>query len=306
MTRFVALDLSRLPPPQVIETLDFEVIRAELVADFNARWTALRVLDPDLPDIDVGRLETDPILAVAFQNFAYRELLLRARINAGARAVLLAYSSGADLDNVAANFAVARLVVSPANGDTPAVMESDARLRRRVQLAPDAYSCAGPADAYVFWALTAVPSLRDASAVQDAPGSVVVTIMKTLADPVPTEGQIIDVAATLNAKDVRPLTDAVSVQPPGVQSTTIVAELFLYPGPDASPVLADALARLAALVDANGYIGRDLRLSAIYAALHVAGVQRVNLISPTGDIVVGETGVVKVTSTSVTVAGRDT
>ena len=114
---FTAIDLSQLPAPSIIEQLDFETILDEILADFLAR-------DPS----HTAPLESDPaykILEVA----AYRELLLRQRVNDGARGVMLAYAVGSDLDQIGANFSVRRLLIQPADPTTipptPAVYESD-------------------------------------------------------------------------------------------------------------------------------------------------------------------------------------
>ena len=97
------IDLSQLPEPEVIENLDFETIYQELLGDFReamaGEWTA--------------EVESDPVLKL-LQLAAYRELLLRARINDAARAVMLAYASGADLDQIGAGFNVQRLLIRPA------------------------------------------------------------------------------------------------------------------------------------------------------------------------------------------------
>jgi phage-related baseplate assembly protein len=67
----------------------------------------------------------------------YRELLLRQRVNEAARAVMVAYSVGSDLDQLAANFNVERLTITPEDDSVvppvPAVMESDADLRVRTR-----------------------------------------------------------------------------------------------------------------------------------------------------------------------------
>jgi len=78
---FSAIDLSALPAPDIIETLDFEVILAAMLTDLQARDASFSAL-----------VESDPaykILEVA----AYRELLLQARINSAAKAVMLPYAT---------------------------------------------------------------------------------------------------------------------------------------------------------------------------------------------------------------------
>ncbi|MCK9911337.1 hypothetical protein MXD81_19455, partial [Microbacteriaceae bacterium K1510] len=84
---------------------------------------------------NVAMLESDPAVKIA-EAAAYRETLIRARVNDAVRAVLLAYAHGTDLDHKGVDFEVARMVMG-ADPDTGApIMEDDERLRRRQQLAP--------------------------------------------------------------------------------------------------------------------------------------------------------------------------
>lgn len=58
-------------------------------------------------------------------------------ISEAARAVMLAYAAGADLDQLGANSSVERLVITPSDETslppTPALMESDTDYRLRIQ-----------------------------------------------------------------------------------------------------------------------------------------------------------------------------
>ena len=123
---FTAVDLSRLPAPDIIEALDFETILADAVARMQA-------LMPEFQSRD-----SDPATKL-LQVFAYFVQLLRQRVNDAARAVMPAYAVGADLDNIAALFGVERLMITPPDVvlGIPAVMESDADFRRRMVLAPE-------------------------------------------------------------------------------------------------------------------------------------------------------------------------
>lgn len=281
MTRFSQIDLSALPAPDIVETLDYETILKEMRDDLVARFPAIEgVID----------LESEParkLLEVA----AYREILVRARINDAARSLLLASASGADLDNLGALFATARQAG-----------ETDARYRRRIQLAPEAFSVAGPQGAYVYHALTALPEARDATAIRAAPGHVTVTVLKEGDDETPTEAERSAVAAALNTEDVRPLTDVVSVIAPTVVPVEITAELVLYPGPDADLVRQRASDALNAWLAANRMLNANLTLSAIYSALHQNGVMTVNLTSPAADVEIAPTEVFAVTALTLTVA----
>jgi phage-related baseplate assembly protein len=131
MTRFTAetLDLSRLPPADLVRPLDYEAIVAARVADLKDRLEAA-----DIP-FDVDRLETDPGVILQEAD-AYRELLALQAINDVGRANMLAYATGADLDNLAAVYGggISRLLVS---AGPPPVYETDERFRRRILLAPE-------------------------------------------------------------------------------------------------------------------------------------------------------------------------
>lgn len=290
MSRFTAINLSGLTPPDVIETLDYEAIVTDMRDDLVARFPAIQgVID----------LESEPARKL-IEAFAYREMLLRARINDAARAVLLASSSGSNLEHLAALFATQRMQVEDETGAL--VQEDDDRLRRRVQLAPDAFSVAGPEGAYVYHALTAAPWARDATAIMTSPGRVRVTMLREGETPTPSLAEREAVRLSLIANDVRPLTDMVEVLGPQVVRTEIDATLTLYPGPDGTVVRDRALSALSEWVEANRTLGMNLRRSAIYAKLHQEGVHSVVLASPAQDIILGPTEVYAIDAITVKLA----
>lgn len=142
---FTGVDLSRLPAPQVIEPLDFETILAQSLAQFQVYFPAFD-----------ATLESEPVMKL-IQLFAYRELVLRQRLNDAARAVMPAFATGPDLDALAALFGVERFILTPADPEVgiAEVLESDTDFRRRMVLAPEGFSVAGPVGAYIFHALSA-------------------------------------------------------------------------------------------------------------------------------------------------------
>ncbi|NUV21848.1 hypothetical protein MS6204_00731 [Escherichia coli] len=125
------IDLSQLPAPQIVDVPGFETLLAERKAEF----VALHPKDEQEAVIRTLELESEPATKLLQEN-AYRELLLRQRINEAAQAVMVAYAMGGDLDQLAANYNVTRLTVTPADNDAvppvAAVMESDEALRLRV------------------------------------------------------------------------------------------------------------------------------------------------------------------------------
>lgn len=290
---FTAVDLSRLPAPQVVETLSFEAILAAMLADLRSRDAAF-----------TATVESDPAYKI-LQVAAYRELLLRARINDAAKAVLIAYATGADLENLGALLGVTRLLLSPADPETgtPAVYESDTDLRRRITLAPEGFSVAGPEGAYIFHALSADPDVLDASVASPTPGQVVVTVLSRVAPGTASAPLLAAVNARLNAADIRPLTDEVIVQSATITNFTITASIATFAGPDAAVVLAEARRRLDAYLAENHRLGRDVTRSAIFAALHAGGVQGVTLTAPAADLVIARSAVANCTAITLTPAG---
>lgn len=294
---YTAIDLSRLAPPDIVETISFEAVLAAMLADLQARAPEFTAL-----------VESDPaykILEVA----AYRETLIRQRVNEGARAVMLAYAGGADLENLAALFGVTRLVIDAGDAEAvppvPPEYETDADLRRRVQLALEGFSTAGPRGSYIFHALSADADVLDANATSPSPGDVLVTVLSRTGNGAAGAGLIATVAAALNDDDVRPLTDNVIVASAEIVNYSISATLHFYDGPDRAVVLAAARAAVQAYAAAQQRIGRDVTLSGIYAALHQPGVQRVTLAAPTANITISSTQASWCTAIAVTDGGVD-
>ena len=289
------MDLSKLPFPAAVENLDFEVILAAMIADLQTRDPAFSAL-----------VESDPAYKV-LEVCAFREVLLRQRVNEAIKGVTLAYAIGSDLDQIAARYNVQRLVITPADDTTvpptPAVLESDDALRRRVQLSFEGFSTAGPEGAYIFHSLGADARVLDASVHSPVPGQVVVAVLSNIGDGTAPADLLDAVDATLSADDVRPLTDQVLVKSAEILPYTVSASLTLYPGPDADVVVANAQAALDAYVENNHRLGRDVTLSGLYAALHQEGVQNVTLTAPTASVVANWDQAAWCTGTTIAVGG---
>ncbi|MCF3530878.1 baseplate assembly protein [Stenotrophomonas maltophilia] len=277
MSAFTAVDLSKLPVPDLVEQVNFEQAYADQVAMFM-------LVMPEYGPL----LESDPV-AKLLQANAYREMLLRESFNVRATASMLPYARGADLDNLGAFFGIARQVLSPGDpaANLPAEFESDTDFRRRIQLAPEGYSVAGPEGAYLFHALSADADVLDVSALSPRPGEVVVTLLARSGDGVPSAALVDRVLLALRDGGVRPLTDFVTVQPADVIRYRVDASIVTFAGPDSDVVMAEAERRIREYVAASQRLGRDVPRSGIFAALHVEGVQRVELREPATDISIG-------------------
>ncbi|EBF0767927.1 baseplate assembly protein [Salmonella enterica subsp. enterica serovar Javiana] len=298
------VDLSLLPVPDVVEELDYETILAERIA-------TLISLYPEDQQEAVARtlaLESEPVVKLLQEN-AYREVIWRQRVNEAARAVMLAYAIDSDLDNIGANFNVERLVVTPADDTTipptPAEMELDADYRLRIQQAFEGMSVAGSTGAYEFHGRSADGRVADISVISPSPACVTISVLSRENNGAASDELLSIVRNALNAEDVRPVADRVTVQSAQIVDYQISATLFIYPGPESEPVRAAAEAKLKTYISAQHRLGRDIRLSAIYAALHVEGVQRVELTAPAADIVLDKTQASFCTNYQIVIGGSD-
>lgn len=290
------IDLTKVPAPQVVETIDYEDILAAMRQDLLAK----------VPDLALA--ETDPAMKV-LEVAAYREMLLRQRINEAAKAVMLPYAIGTDLDNLGALLGVARLVIQEADPQAlppvPLILESDPDYRYRLQLSLDGLSVAGPERAYVFHALSADGQVLDASAISPIPGEVVVTVLSRAGDGTPTSGLLAAVAAAVSAEDVRPLTDHVTVQAATIVNYQVEATLYMYSGPDSSVIMANAQEAIEDYVEQHHRLGHDIPLSGIYGALQRSGVQRVELTQPAAALVISRDAAAWCTGINITYGGVD-
>ncbi|MCY4584894.1 MAG: baseplate J/gp47 family protein [Bryobacterales bacterium] len=269
-----AIDLSRLPAPDVVESLDYEALLAAAIARLGTDYVVS---------------EADPAYKT-LESAAYRELLLRQRVNDAARAVMLPTAAGRDLDNLAALLGVERQIVTPADPKAippvEAVYETDERLRTRTQLAPSAVSTAGPASSYRFHALSASADVLDVAVASPAPGSVTVTVLAREGNGVADADLLAKVTAALNDESVRPLGDVLTVQTAVIVDYQVTAELTIGSGPDSAAVLEAARTAATAYASGSRKIGRSIPRSALYAALHWPGVEAVALTAPAADVAV--------------------
>lgn len=331
MSGYKQIDLSQLPAPDVIQTIDFETLLA-------ARKAALIALYPDIESV-LG-YESEPVTKLLEEN-CYLEMTLRQRINDAARAVMLAFAKNTDIEHLAAFFDVERLLITPAdNSVTPpiaAVYESDDRLRARTQLALEGFSVAGPTGAYIFHALSASAAVKDVSvdaprfteatlsdevkallpadvivlAVEYAagltnprPGDVAITVMSTEGNGTPSQTLTDTVIDYLTDDEIRPLTDHVRARAPDVIEYSVDAVLTVQEGVDAELVRQASETAVTEYTSAQHLLGAEISLSGLYAALHQSGVVNVTLNSPAASIINAPHQTAFCTAISVTLGGN--
>ena len=283
MTTFTSMvpELAGLPRPQVLQTLSFEAVFEALLRDFQVRYpqySALLASDPAIKLIEVA---------------AYRELLLRARINEAARANLLAFAVGDDLVHLGAFYGVGRLAG-----------EEDESLRRRIRARIMGFANAGGAAHYRYWALSSSPDVADVAVDSPGPGRVRISVLPTGHSDTVSEALLETVRATVLRDDVRVLTDTVEVVPVSLVPVTVTAQIWLYPDTPMA-VFESLTARLNQAMTKEAVLGWDLTRSWLIGQLQQPGVHKVKLISPDADIRIHSTQAVRLTDIWLTFAGRD-
>ncbi len=267
-----AVDLSQLPAPQVLEGLDFESIYGEELQRFRGymgdKWDAL--------------LESDPITKL-LELAAYRRMQNRARVNDAAQALMLAYARAADLDQLAANVSLQRLVVQAEDLDAvppvERVMESDDALRERVQLVYEGLTTAGPRNSYILHARNASGRVADATAESPAPAEVVVTVLDLEGTGAADQDLLETVRLHLNDDDIRPVADRLTVQSAQILTYRVQAVVYMSgTGPENEAILAECRQRLRAWVNPRRRLGLEVARSGVDAQLHIPGVSRVELL----------------------------
>lgn len=161
-------------------------------------------------------------------------------------------------------------------------IESDSRLRERVSLAPEAFSSAGPVDAYRYHALSVHPNIIDVAAVCQEPGQVDIYPLM-LGGDLPDREIMNEIARVLAESKTRPLTDIVRIKEP--EGVPYDLHLTWFVQKDQAALLAQITRSVeAALKDyllwQRCKMGRDLNTTKLISMLETAGAKRVDLHSP--------------------------
>ena len=259
------MNLSDLETPQIIEELSLNEILEQM-------RNKLIEIEPEFTTY----LESDPLIKL-MEIAAYRELLLRQRINQAAKANLLAFATESDLDNLAAFYGITRLENEP-----------DDELRRRTQAKIVGWSSAGSRESYKFHALNSDPRVKEANADSPEPGLVRISILSKENNGVVSEDLLETVNSYMQRDDIRMLTDTVQVVPCNLIDIDVKAKITLM---SSTPIeflstikssFKNAFAKIAGL-------GVSISRSWIISNLFLDGVKDVQLSLPISDVEVSET-----------------
>lgn len=282
------INVADLATPVAIESLNFETIVDRQKVKFQEFWEAVRAANPtlNLPTYDLLMLESDPF-AITNESESYRELLLRARVNDAVRAVLPAFSRGADLENIVARANVVRLVTASDEDGNPTAWEDDAKLLGRY-LAAFAAPSAGSEDAYIYQAATAWPQRHDVRVLDYhqlanlIPGELDIILLAADGGS-PSDGVVTDVVRAVGPKTARPATDVVTVRRATIVPYQVTAKLFVPRGASPLAVVEARRAAVQAFADRRYHIGGLVTVAGAVSALWDANVTNVEVTSPTVD-----------------------
>ncbi|MEI2386033.1 baseplate J/gp47 family protein [Breoghania sp. JC706] len=278
--------LDTLAAPEVIEPLDYEATLAALVDDAKTRLSAAGI------EWDVDTLETDPIM-ILLEAYAYRETVLRARINDAARANLLAFASGADLDHLAAFYDVTRLAD-----------ETDDRLRERVRFTILGRSAGGPEERYAAVAKGVSARVRDVAIWREGRDPTVrVSVLTTEGDGEADAALLTEIREALEQPEIRVVSDRFAVASAITQTVDITLTVRLDPTASAT-VLTGLPDLIAADWLAESLLGFDLTHSWLIAHAMRTGVTRVEVTAPAADVEVDGTGALALGTITIVDGGR--
>jgi phage-related baseplate assembly protein len=258
------VNLTDLQAPQIIEELSFEEILQRMKEDLAARapkYTAFLGSDPVMKLMEVA---------------AYRELLLRQRINQAAKANLLAFATGSDLDNLSLFYGIARK-----EGET------DEELRTRVHAKIVGWSAAGSREAYKFHALNSDARVKEANADSPEPGLVRISVLSKEDGGVVSADLLEAVTKYMSREDIRMLTDTVEVVPCGLIEVNVKAKIILMSSTPLEILNTIKSSFILAFSKIAG-LGVSISRAWIISNLFVNGVKDVELQSPAADVLVTE------------------
>ncbi len=219
-----------------------------------------------------GLVESDPAMKI-LEVSAWRELLLRQRINEAVKSNLLKFATGEDLDNLAEFYGVER-----------EKEEEDERFRKRIKAKIKGWSTGGSKEYYNYHALSADSRVKDALVESPIPGKVQISILSTQLSTtgIVSEELLEIVKKQVTRDDIRVLTDTITVIGCNITEIDIHSRMSISPVISKEEIKKQFIKKF----EANRRLGWNVTRSWIIANLFVEGVENVELIEPREDVVV--------------------
>ena len=267
----MALELTALPAPDVLETLDYDTILTDLLS-------RMRTINPNYTNL----VEGDPAYSV-LQTNAYESVMLRKRVNDAVRAVLATHAIGSDLDNLAALFSLLR------DGKTDKAFRPEV-LNYLKTISP------GSPEWYRKYALEANDppkgeSLLTGDKIVEArafktctPGQVLVFVQPDTPGAIAVGDVPGQVQEYLREEPHLFMGDTVTVRTIDKKDYALTARIRVVPGFSVADVLSTVQKQANAFVRERKIIGREIPLSDIYATFASDAISEFRLVSPAASI----------------------
>jgi len=185
--------------------------------------------------------------------------------------------------------------------------ESDEDYRERIHEAPEKFSTAGPAGAYAYYAKQASSNVADVAVESPSPGKVTVYPLLNNGE-LPGDETLALIKEKINADDVRPLTDYVTVSKPTTLSYMINLTYYISNTDKANQLAIKQKVEQAVkdyVIWQKSKLGRDINRTELYYRIKAAGAKRVEIMSPTSDTVVSNHQVAIASTTNVLYGGLE-
>lgn len=161
--------------------------------------------------------------------------------------------------------------------------EDDASYYERMRESMESFSTAGPINGYIYFTKSVSAAVADVAVT--SPEACMVDVRVLLQDgQQATEAVLKEIEDALNASDIRPLTDKVSVSVPETVPFDVDVTFYIPQPNAASATIIEAAARQAVkdyIAWQTSKMGRDINPSYLTAKLMEAGVKRVEVRKPT-------------------------
>lgn len=160
--------------------------------------------------------------------------------------------------------------------------EDDASYYERMRESMESFSTAGPMNGYIYFTKSVSAAVADVVATSPTPGVVDVRVLLQDGQQA-TEAVLKEIEEALNADDVRPLTDTVTVSVPETVPFDVDVTFYIAQPNAASATVIEAAARQAVkdyISWQTSKIGRDINPSYLTAKLMEAGAKRVEVRKP--------------------------
>ena len=165
--------------------------------------------------------------------------------------------------------------------------EDDASYYERMRESMESFSTAGPINGYIYHTKSVSTAIADVAATSPEAGVVDIRVLLQGGEQ-PTKAVLEEIEEALNASDVRPLTDIVTVSMPEEDPFEIDLTYYINRNSQASTSITDREARAAVeeyIKWQTGKMGRDINPSYLTQLIMAAGVKRVEVRKPTFQVV---------------------